>query len=321
MSEGKPLADLRLKVFCKVAELGSFSKAGEALFLTQPGVTFHIKMLEEEVGAPLFVRQHNRIALTPAGEVLLTHGKKILELYEQIQREVQGIAGTVRGSLSVGMAAIIGHYFMPKIIGAFKQRYPLVEITTHIGNSGDLLDSLKNGDFDLAIVGGPFNEKGLEREMFLQDELALIVPPNHRWAEASPINLSDLRKESFILREEGSSTRDTLAMHLKAKRMKLSDLKVIMTLGSTEAVKAAVESGVGVSIVSNLAIGNELRFGLFKKVAIRGMELPREFYIVLPAGRSGPSLVASEFLSFLRGNRGSDNHEDTKTQRCTKGFL
>ncbi len=297
------MADLRLKVFCKVAELGSFSKAGEALYLTQPGVTFHIKMLEEEIGAPLFVRRHNRIALTPAGEALLAHGREILELYEQIQREVHGITGTVRGNLSVGMVAIVGHYFMPKIIGVFKQQYPLVGITTHIGNSGDLLDSLKNGDFDLAIVGGPINEKGLEKELFLQDELALIVPANHRWAGASQVNLSELRKEPLILREEGSSTRDTLAMHLKAKRIKLGDLNVVMTLGSTEAVKAAVESGVGVSIVSNLAIGNELRFGLFRTVGIRGMRLPREFYIVLPAGRSRPSLVASEFLGFLRGHR------------------
>jgi DNA-binding transcriptional LysR family regulator len=297
------LADLRLKVFCKVAELGSFSKAGEALHLTQPGVTFHIKMLEEEIGAPLFVRRHNRITLTPAGEILLAHGRKILQLYEQIQREVHGITGAVRGNLSVGMVAIIGHYFMPKLIGLFKQKYPLVEITTHIGNSGELLDSLKNGDFDLAIVGGPIHEKGLEKELYLQDELTLIVPTGHRWTEASQVNLSDLRREPFILREEGSSTRDTLAMHLKTRRIKLSDLNVIMTLGSTEAVKAAVESGVGVSIVSNLAIGNELRFGLFKRVGIRGMKLPREFYIVLPPGRSLPPPVAGEFLAFLREHR------------------
>lgn len=297
------MADLRLKVFCKVAELKSFSKAGEALYLTQPGVTFHIKMLEEEIGAPLFVRQRSGIKLTPAGEILLKHGKEILNLYEQIQREVHGITGTVRGSLSVGMAAIIGHYFMPRIIGAFKKRFPLVEITTHIGNSGDILDSLKNGDFDLALVGGPIGEKSLERELFLQDELVLVVPPDHRWAKTGRIDLAELRKEPLVLREDGSSTRDTLAMHLRTKRIKLSSLDVVMTLGSTEALKAAVQSGVGVSIVSNLAIGNELRLGVLKKVDLRGTKLPREFYIVLPAGKSRPSPVASEFLSFLRSHR------------------
>lgn len=297
------MADLRLKVFCKVAELGSFSKAGEALYLTQPGVTFHIKMLEEEIGTPLFVRQRSGITLTPAGVTLLKYGKEILDLYEQMEREVHTLTGTVRGNLSIGIAAIMGHYFMPRLIGAFKKKFPLVGLTTHIGNSGDLLESLKNGDFDLAIVGGPIEEKGLQKELFVQDQLVLIVPPDHRWAGLTQIDPADLRRESFILREEGSSTRDTLAIHLKSKRIKLGDLNVVMTLGSTEAIKAAVESGVGVSIVSNLAIVNELRFGLFKRVDIRGMQLSRSFYIVLPAGRSRLSLATDEFLRFLRHQR------------------
>ncbi|HEX2922604.1 MAG TPA: selenium metabolism-associated LysR family transcriptional regulator [Chloroflexota bacterium] len=297
------MADLRMKVFCKVAELGSFSKAGEALFLTQPGVTFHIKMLEEEIGSPLFVRQHSSISLTPAGEIMLKHGREILDLYESMEREIHALTGSMRGHLSIGIAAIMGHYSMPRIIGAFKKKYPLVEMTTHIGNSGDLLDSLKNGDFDLAIVGGPVEERGLEKELFLQDELVLNVPPNHRWAERKQIDLAELRKEPFILREEGSSTRDTLAMHLKAKRIKLANLNVVMTLGSTEAIKAAVQSEVGVSIVSHLAIENELRFGLFQKVDIRGMQLSRSFYIVLPPGGARLSLAAEEFLDFLRHHR------------------
>ncbi|MHB1161108.1 MAG: selenium metabolism-associated LysR family transcriptional regulator [Chloroflexota bacterium] len=294
------MADLRLRVFCKVAELGSFSKAGEALYLTQPGVTFHIKMLEEEIGASLFVRQRSGITLTPAGVTLLKYGKEILGLYEQMEREIHTLTGTVRGNLSIGIAAIMGHYFMPRIIGAFKKKFQLVGLTTHIGNSGDLLESLKNGDFDLAIVGGPIDEKGLERELFAQDQLVLIVPPGHRWDGLAQVELAELKKEPFILREEGSSTRDTLAIYLKSKRIKLGDLNVVMTLGSTEAIKAAVESGVGVSIVSNLAIVNELRFGLFKKVDIPGMQLSRSFYIVLPAGRSRLSMAAEEFLDFLR---------------------
>lgn len=297
------MADLRLKVFCKVAELGSFSKAGEVLYLTQPGVTFHIKMLEEEIGASLFVRQRGGITLTPAGVTLLKYGREILDLYEQMEREVHTLTGTVRGNLSIGIAAIMGHYFMPRIIGAFKKRFPMVELTTHIGNSGDLLESLKNGDFDLAIVGGPIEEKGLERELFAQDQLALIVPPDHRWAGLAQVELTELKKEPFILREEGSSTRDTLALYLKSRRIKLGDLNVVMTLGSTEAIKAAVESEVGVSIVSNLAIVNELRFGLFKRVDIRGMQLSRSFFMVLPAGKSRLSLATDEFLHFLRHHR------------------
>lgn len=294
------MADLRLKVFCKVAELGSFSKAAEALYLTQPGVTFHIKMLEEETGTRLFVRQHNRISLTKAGEVLLKYGGEILGLYEQSEREIYALTGSMRGNLSVGMVAIMGRYFLPKIIGAFKKKYPYVEISTNIGNSSDLLDSLKCGNFDLAIIGGPIYEKGLEKEDFVQDELVLIVPPDHRWVQVGQIDLAELRKEPIILREEGSSTRDTLAMHLKLRRMNPSTLNVAMTLGSTEAVKAAVEGGAGVAIVSHLAIENELRFGLFKKIDIRGMRLVRDFCIVLPAGRVRPSLAAGEFLSFLR---------------------
>ncbi|MGE5617699.1 MAG: selenium metabolism-associated LysR family transcriptional regulator [Sphingomonadaceae bacterium] len=304
------MADLRLKVFCKVAELGSFSKAGEALYLTQPGVTFHIKMLEEEVGTPLFVRQRSGISLTPAGETLLRYGKEILSLYEQMEREIHTLTGTVRGHLSIGVASIMGHYFMPRIIGAFKKGFPQVELTTHIGNSGDLLESLKNGDFDLAVVGGPIEVKGLAKELLVQDELVLIVPPDHRWAGLTQVEPVDLKREPFILREEGSSTRDTLAIHLKSKRIKLGDLKVVMTLGSTEAIKAAVQSGVGVSIVSNLAIGNELRLGLFKKVGIRGMHLSRSFYIVLPPGRPRLSPAADEFLDFLRHHHAAVPHCD-----------
>ena len=297
------MADLRLKVFCKVAELGSFSKAGEALYLTQPGVTFHIKMLEEEIGTPLFVRQHSGVSLTQAGEILLRYGREILDLYDRAEREIYSLTGSMRGHLSMGVAAIMGHYFMPRIIGAFKRRFPLVELSTHIGNSGDLLDSLKNGDFDLAVVGGPIDDRGLEKELIIRDELVLIVPPDHRWARLGEVDLAELKREPLILREEGSSTRDTLAMYLKARRIKLSDLNVVMTLGSTEAIKAAVESGVGVSIVSNLAIQKELRFGLFKKVDIRGMRLSRDFYAVLPPGRARPSLVATEFLGFLRSHQ------------------
>lgn len=297
------MADFRLKVFCTVAELRSFTRAGEVLLLSQPAVSSQIKFLEEEFGARLFDREQNRVVLTEVGEVLYRRAKEILGIYDETKAEVDKLVRSAKGKLVIGATSTIGKYYLPLVIEAFRQRYPDIEVLTHVSNTETVLKSLFQGTLDLAIVSEPSSLYGdsFLYHPYVKDKLVLIVPVDHRWVKSGSIPLEELIEEPLLIREQGSGTRDTFVQYLQERGKGLENLNIMMTLGSTEAIKGAVASGVGVAIISKCAIELELKAGLLRIINVQGMKMFQRFTVVYP--KKLQKMTSERFFAFLREDK------------------
>ncbi|OGW55024.1 MAG: hypothetical protein A2Z46_03180, partial [Nitrospirae bacterium RBG_19FT_COMBO_55_12] len=273
------MEDHKLRVFCAVADTKSFSKASELIHLTQPAVSLQIQAMEELYETRLFDRSGNSINLTPAGEILYRRAKEILALYAEAQKNISEITGSIKGSLSIGASSTIGNYLLPLIISAFKKKVPQVNISLIVSNTKIITDKLNAGEIDIALVEGDVSKQRFTVDTLLSDELVVIMSPAHSWVERRNIPGVELTKEPLILREEGSGTRQIILKRLEEHGVKLADLKLSLTLGSTEAIKGAVEEGVGVSIVSAWAAQKAIKHGLLKATTFKDIKFHRNFSI------------------------------------------
>jgi DNA-binding transcriptional LysR family regulator len=255
------MADRRLQVFHTVAKLLSFTKAAESLHMTQPAVTFQVRQLEEHFNTRLFDRTHNRINLTEAGKQVYNYADKIFELYAEMNNAVREVTGEVSGALVIGASTTIAEYMLPALLGDFKVKYPDVTVHLKVSNTDGIVHMVENNDIDLGVVEAPVSNKNLVVEVCRQDELVAIVSPQHALAKASVMPLAELVHHPFICREEGSGTREVIAEHLHVNHMNNADINVCMELGSPEAVKGAVEAGMGMSVTSRATISKELQLG------------------------------------------------------------
>lgn len=295
------MSDFRLRVFCTVAEFQSFTRAGQVLYITQPAVSFQIKSLEEEFGTKLFIREQNRVILTDVGKVLFKYAREILKKYEEVEKEIGAITKSLKGKLTVGMTTIIGKYYLPLVIKDFKNKYPDVEVVTKISNTQNIVNSLIENALDLCIVSKPLIEDHFLCIPYIRAELVLIVPPDHRWVNKGLITFEELLDEPFIVREEGSGTRDIIVEYFQQKGKRIEDLNIIMTLGNTEAIKGAVESGAGVSIIQKCAIKTEVKVGSIRIVKIEDMQMFQSFTIVYP--KKFRRLITERFLKFIQESK------------------
>lgn len=291
--------DHKLRVFCAVADTKSFSKASELIHLTQPAVSLQIQALEELYETRLFDRSGNSINLTPAGEILYRRAKEILALYAEAQKNISEITGAVKGALSIGASSTIGNYLIPSVISSFKKKIPNVNISLIVSNTRTITEKLNAGEIDVALVEGDVSRQKFTVETLIPDELVVIMPPAHPWAERRNIQGIELTKEPIILREEGSGTRQVILKYLEEHGIKLSDLKIVLTLGSTEAIKSAVEEGMGVSIVSAWAAQKAIKHGFLRATTFKDIKFLRNFSIISPK-RNYCTHVAREFLNFLK---------------------
>jgi len=266
--------------------------------LTQPAITFQIKNLEDHFRTRLFYRVAGKISLTPSGRVLYQHVENILGEYENARKEIAKVSGKLRGEIRVGTASLLGKYLLPKLIGHFKTEHSLIDIMMLVGNSGKLIQELKEHALDLVIVSEPISAQHFIVRPFLDDELVIIINPHHKWAKRDFIDINDLITESFVTREKGSGTREVFKNFLSAKDISIKNLNTIMTLGSSEAVKSAVESGVVYGIVSKMAVRREIEMGLLKQVKIKDVVLKRKFLIVYPPKQYNRHLIKT-FLDFI----------------------
>jgi DNA-binding transcriptional LysR family regulator len=256
--------DHRLKVFCTVAETKSFSKASEIIHLTQPAVSLQIQALEEIYETKLFDRSSSTVTLTPAGEILYKYAKQILSLYAQVEKEIATLTGLIKGSVRLGASTTIANYLLPSVISDFKKRNNRVRFHLLIGNTKRIVDHLNNGIISFGLVEGDVSKFKIKAEKVLKDELVVIVSPEHPFSNRKNISVSELVKEPFILREEGSGTRQIIENYLLKYGISVSDLNVTAVLGGTEAIKEAVEDGTGISIVSKWAVRREVSRGTLK---------------------------------------------------------
>ncbi len=255
------MADRRLQVFQTVARLLSFTKAAEELHMTQPAVTFQVRQLEEQYNTRLFDRTHNRISLTEAGRKVYESAVRIFELYAEMDNAVRELTGDVGGVLILGASSTIAEYMLPVLLGDFKKQYPDVSIRLKVSNSDGIVNQVENNMIDMGVVEAPVNNKNLVVEVCRTDELVLIVPPGHELADREKVCPKELIKYPFICREEGSGTREVMLESMSADGGSAGDLNVVMELGSLEAIKGAVEAGMGISVLSSATIVKELKLG------------------------------------------------------------
>lgn len=300
---GKFKADLdlhKLEIFYWVAELRSFSQAADLLSLRQPTVSAHIQELEQSVGGKLLYRIRGRVSLTPLGQLLAERAKNLLAFKRETVAAVELFHGTLSGELWIGGSNIPGEYFLPQRLGAFTKKYPAVRPILRIGDSAGIIDDLLDGKVELAVVGYKAEDSRLRFEKIWDDEMILAVPKDHPWGRRKSIQVSDLKTEKFISRERGSGTLESMRQLLaKSGEPTEAVLSISMELGSTEAIKEAVLAGYGISILSRIAIRQELADGRLVEVPIRDLVMERGFYEVYH-GRRPLHPNAQAFRDFLR---------------------
>jgi DNA-binding transcriptional LysR family regulator len=269
----------RLRTFMAVAEKNSFSEAGKILFVTQPTITSQIKALEEELHTKLFERTTKKVKMTQSAVVLYKYAKEIIRLSDSAQKEILKIEDTVHGDLNMGCSLTIGEYILPKYLKSFKDIYPLIPMTVEISNSNNIITRIKDQLIDVGLIETLIDDPEIMVEPFLEDELILIASPNYFSDNEINISIDQLKYTPLIVREKGSGTRAVLEQYLNKTGLSMDELNIVMELGSTEAIKAAVESGLGVSIVSRNAIIKEQQLQLLAAYSMKDISFYRYFYI------------------------------------------
>ncbi|MHB1585753.1 MAG: selenium metabolism-associated LysR family transcriptional regulator [Acidiferrobacteraceae bacterium] len=293
------MADRRLQVFHTVARLLSFTKAAETLHMTQPAVTFQVRQLEEHFNTRLFDRTHNRISLTAAGSRVYEYADKILGLYSEMSSRVRELTGDVSGILLIGASTTIAEYVLPTLLAEFQSRHKDVHIRLSVSNSLGVVHMIENNLVDVGIVESPVTNKSLAVEICWHDKLVFICPPNHPLAAKKRVHVQELLSLPFLAREEGSGTREVINEYLERNDLQWHDLNVSMEFGSPEAVKGAVEAGLGVSLVSQATIAKEVKLHTLAALPLEPV-LERPFSFVYQRQKFRLRAV-EEFMRFARG--------------------
>jgi DNA-binding transcriptional LysR family regulator len=290
------MADRRLQVFYTVAKQLSFTKAAEQLFMTQPAVTFQIKQLEEHFNTRLFERNHGRIALTPAGRLVMSYAEKILGLSEEMEARVGELTGAMSGPLLLGASTTIAEFMLPQVLGEFKARHPQVQAHMTVANSETIEHRVADHSLDLGLIESPSHLPSLSTEVCCDDELVLICAPGHKFARLKSVTPRQVVAEPYVSRESGSGTREFADNYFRKGRVAPEDINVVMELGSPEAIKGVVETGIAVSIVSRATIAKELKLGALVAVPLEP-RLIRTLSLVHPRDKFRSRLL-STFIEF-----------------------
>jgi DNA-binding transcriptional LysR family regulator len=300
----------QLHIFCRVVECKSFSKAAEAVHLSQPTVSSHIKDLEEHFKCLLIDRLSREAAPTAAGRLLYEYARKMLALRSETEAALAQHQGKMQGPLIVGGSTIPGGYLLPRVIGKFKLRYPEIRPALIIADTQRIVAGVLEGSIEVGVVGAQSREKNILQERLIEDQLRLIVPARHPWSASPKVVLDQLLKEPFIVRERGSGTLASIQESLRRRGLDIEELNIVAEMGSTEAVRQGIRDGIGVSILSTLALAEDLESGALKALSIDGLVLTRSLYITRHRQRSLSPLLAA-FVAFLKASC-SDNRGPTE---------
>jgi DNA-binding transcriptional LysR family regulator len=263
------MSDRRLKVFHTVSRLLSFTKAAEELHMTQPAVTFQVRQLEEYFNTRLFDRTHNKVNLTPAGERVAEFAERIFDLYAEMESGVRDLTGEISGALTIGASTTIAEYMLPALLGEFKNQYPDINLRLKVSNSEGIVSMVEHNVIDLGVVESAVSNKNLIVEVCHEDQLVLVAAPDHELVKrGGKVNASDIVRYPFVSREEGSGTRDVVMQYLMEHNVSPGDMTFSLELGSPEAIKGAVEAGMGITILSRSIIGKELKLNMLAELPL-----------------------------------------------------
>jgi DNA-binding transcriptional LysR family regulator len=293
------MADRRLQVFHAVAKQLSFTKAAEVLFMTQPAVTFQIKQLEEHFNTRLFDRGHGRIALTPAGDLVLAYAERILNLSSEMDVRLAEMTGEVGGSLLVGASTTIAEFMLPRILGEFKSANPNVRPRLVVGNSEAIEIRVAEHTIDIGFIESPSHQPNLETESCCEDELQVICSPKFPLAKFKELTPQHLMDHPYVSREPGSGTREFTDEYLRKAGIASDQMKMVMEMGSPIAVNGVVETGLGFAIASVSSVRKAQRLGDLVAIPLKP-RLTRSLSMVYPKEKFRSRLVTA-FVDFASG--------------------
>lgn len=287
----------QLKIFTSVYKNKSFSKASGDIYLSQPTISEHIKNLEYELSCKLFDRLSRTVIPTKEADLLFLRATEILESVERLKEELFSVKGEIKGSLILGASTIPGTYILPAVASEFKKNNPNVSFQIIIEDSRKITDMIVNHELILGVVGAKMEMVRINYLPIVEDELIFVS--SKRLLKKRQINIRDLPKIPFILREEGSGTKKTMEEFLKRDGVDIKELNIVAILGSTDSVKQALRTGLGASILSRFAVQDELKRGVLAEIKIKGLKMVRNFYLVKHEKRTLPAQY-NAFHEFLK---------------------
>ncbi|RAR45437.1 selenium metabolism-associated LysR family transcriptional regulator [Paenibacillus sp. MDMC362] len=290
----------QLHIFYTVAERGSFSAAAQALHMSQPAVTMQVQSLEEYFGTKLLIRSTKRMELSEAGRTLLPFARKSLELSQETDAAMAAFSNKLQGRLQLGASLTIGEYVLPRLLGPFGREYPDISIMLKVMNTTQILEEIAGHQLNFGLIEAPVEHPDMVLDSVMEDELKLIVPSGHPLAiRKDAIYLEDVLKYPFVLREKGSGTRKVMEDVLLMQGYDPESIQTVMELGSTGAVKSAVEEGLGITMLSTSTVKHEIALGLVKMIDIADASFKRNFYSIQLRSALLP-MSAMTFLAYLK---------------------
>ena len=284
----------QLQCFSAVAKNLSYTKAAEDLHLTQPAVSVQIRQWEQQAGLRLTEQFGKKIHLTEAGEEVYRYARSILQQVDEMDVVLDRLKGFSGGRLRIA-AISSANYFAPRLLGTFHQRYPDVSVSMDVINQKAVLQLVLDNEVDMAIMGQPPGDPQIEAIPFMENPLIIVAPPEHRLAGRKRIQLKELEKEVFLLREPGSGTRGAMERFFREQKLKLT---TGMGMGSLSSIKQGVVAGLGLALLPRNAVRNELQFEQLVELKIRGLPIQRHWYVVMHKGKR-LSVAAEQFRQLL----------------------
>jgi LysR family transcriptional regulator, transcriptional activator of the cysJI operon len=287
-----------LKIFCLVVDEGTISQAARLSFISQPAVTRQIHQLEDFYGTLLFNRDEGKLKVTEAGKMLYPFAKSIVNEFNHSKEVIQQSIGEYNENLRVGASLTIGEFLLPNLLGRFKKQQPEIKVTLTIKNTPNILNDLSNDVIDLALVEGIVENSDFIVEKFADDELILVCPTDHPWKNRNSIKIEELGNERMIWREAISGTRLIVENALREYGI-LDKIESYMEISSTQAIKSAVEAGLGISILPRLTVARELDQGILQEVKIAGIDITRNLWLVKKNKRFN-KIGVSHFMELIK---------------------
>ena len=297
-----PMEDHRLKAFCLVIEMKSFSKAAEAKFITQSAMSHLIKNLEDELGVKLINRKGKALTPTPAGRIFYEHAKQILKQYNKLKNDIYFAVQKINGQLYIGASNTAAIYLLPQVFYNFSKVYPEVQIELSVSNTERIMHDLHEGKIDIGIVEGEIKDPKVFLEDIAEDEIVIIASEDNPLTKKKSLKPHDLTSQPFIMPEVGSGMREFIDDFFQATNINTKDINILMTLGNPELIVQMVQSGIGISFVSKWSVFKAIKDGSIKLLHISEKKLRRKFYLVSLEGEPS-TLVIKTFREFIKGYR------------------
>jgi len=293
------MEDHKLKAFCLIVELKSFSKAAEAKFMTQSAMSHLIKNLEDETGVKLLIRKGGKILPTPAGKIFYERATNILMQYKKMEGDLYSLLQRVKGPLHIGSTSTAAAFLLPQVFYSFAKNYPEVEIHVSVSNSEDILQRLNEGNLDAGIIEGNIRSDVVVSTEIAEDEIVLIASDENQLAGRHQVTVPDLRDQTFIMPEGGSGVREVIDAFLHASKINPEMLRITMTLGNPELIIQMVQAGMGIAFVSKWSVFKAIKEGSIRLLPLSGKKLLRKFFLVT-IEKEPQTMVARTFLNFIK---------------------